>query len=111
MIKGGGEKLMAYHKRSKVIYIDDEEFVWCSREKEYIHNEEFEYDRKGNYKLFCNKCAEIVYEDRAKNYTTGAQDRNEYVEQQSKLMLERIGYDYNSPYTINEQFLMKHNLV
>lgn len=111
MIKGGGEKVMAYHKRSKVIYIDDEEYVWCSREKEYIIHTEFEYNRVGDYKLFCEKCSEIVYEERNINYTSAAQERNEYVEQQSKLMLERIGYDYNSPYTINEQFLMKHNLI
>ncbi len=102
---------MPYHKREKVIYMDDEEYVWCSREKEYIHNTEFEYDRKGNYKLFCEKCGEIVYEDRAKNYTSAAQDRNEYVEEQSKKMLENIGYDFNSEYTIHQQFLMKHNLV
>ena len=102
---------MAYHKRRKVIYIDDEEYVWCSREKEYIHNTEFEYGKHGEYKLFCEKCTKIVYEDRFINYTTGAQDRNEYVEQQSKLMLENIGYDYNSEYTIHQQFLMKHNLI
>ena len=102
---------MAYHKRSKMVYIDDEEYVWCSHEKEYIHNEEFDYDKKGNYKLFCNKCAKIVYEDRNKSYTYGAKERNEYVEQQSKIMLENIGYDFNSDLTIHQQFLMKHNLV
>lgn len=111
MIIGGGEKVMAYHKRSKVIYIDDEEYVWCSREKEYIHNTEFEYGRNGVYKLFCEKCGEIVYGERVMNYTQGAQDRNEYVEEQSKIMLENIGYDFNSDLTIHQQFLMKHNLV
>jgi len=27
---------MAYKKINKVIYLDDEEMVWCSKEKEYI---------------------------------------------------------------------------
>jgi hypothetical protein len=102
---------MAYHKRRKVIYIDDEEYVWCSHEKEYIHNEEFEVNKNGEYKLFCEKCGKIVYEDRNKNYTYGAKERNEYVEHQSKIMLENIGYDYNSEYSIHQQFLMRHNLV
>jgi two-component SAPR family response regulator len=102
---------MAYHKREKVIYMDDEEYVWCSREKEYIHNTEFEYGKNGVYKLFCEKCSEIVYDERNINYTKGAVDRNEYVEEQSKKMLENIGYDFNSEYTIHQQFLMKHNLV
>ncbi len=102
---------MSYHKRSKVIYIDDEEYVWCSREKEYIHNTEFEYNKKGVYKLFCEKCSEIMYDERNINYSASAQDRNIFVEEQSKIMLENIGYDFNSEYTIHQQFLMKHNLV
>jgi hypothetical protein len=52
-----------------------------------------------------------VYDKRNINYTFGAKERNEYVEEQSKIMLESIGYDYNSEYTIHQQFLMKHNLI
>jgi hypothetical protein len=102
---------MAYHTRPKVIYIDDEEYVWCSHEKEYIHHLEFEINKSGEYKLYCDTCGKIVYDKRSMNYTFGAKERNEYVEQQSKIMLENIGYDYNSEYTINEQFLMRHNLL
>ena len=102
---------MAYHKRSKIIYIDDEEYIWCAREKEYIHNNEFEINKWGDYKMFCEKCAGLIYQERVINYTQGAEDRNDYVEQQSKLMLENIGYDFNSDLTIHEQFLIRHKLI
>ena len=102
---------MAYHKRPKVIYIDDEEYVWCSKEQDYIIYSEFEINKKGDYKLFCEKCAGVVYQERVINYTQGSQDRNDYVEQQSKLMLENIGYDFNSDLTIHEQFMIKNNLI
>ena len=102
---------MAYHKRSKIIYIDDEEYIWCAREKEYIHNNEFEINKWGDYKMFCEKCSGLIYQERVINYTQGAEDRNDYVEQQSKLMLENIGYDFNSDLTIHEQFMIKNNLI
>jgi hypothetical protein len=102
---------MKYHKIQKVIYIDDEEYVWCSKEQDYVIYTEFEINKNGNYKLFCEKCGKLVYNERVTNYKQGAQDRKNYVEEQSKLMLENIGYDFNSPFTIHEQFLMKHNLV
>jgi hypothetical protein len=102
---------MAYHKRSKIIYIDDEEYIWCAREKEYIHNNEFEINKWGDYKMFCEKCSGLIYQERVINYTQGAEDRNDYVEQQSKLMLENIGYDFNSDLTIHEQFLIRHKLI
>jgi hypothetical protein len=102
---------MAYHKRTKVIYIDDEEYVWCSKEQDYVIHTEFDFNKKGEYKLFCEKCAEIVYNERVINYSQGAQDRNDYVEQQSKLMLQNIGYDLNSELSIHEQFLIKHKLI
>ena len=102
---------MAYHKRRKVIYIDDEEYVWCSKEQDYVIYTEFDFNKKGEYKLFCEKCSELVYNERVINYSQGAEDRNQYVEEQSKLMLQNIGYDYNSQYTIHEQFLMKHKLI
>ena len=57
------------------------------------------------------KCSDFMYDNRNINYTKGAEDRNQYVEEQSKLMLQNIGYDYNSQYTIHEQFLIKHNLI
>jgi hypothetical protein len=102
---------MPYHKRRKVIYIDDDEYVWCSKEQEYVIHTEFDFNKKGEYKLFCEKCAEIVYDERIINYSQGAQDRNEYVEQQSKLMLQNIGYDLNSELSVYEQFLIKHKLI
>ena len=102
---------MAYHKRRKVIYIDDEEYVWCSKEQDYVIYTEFDFNKKGEYKLFCEKCSELVYNERVINYSQGAEDRNQYVEEQSKLMLQNIGYDYNSPFSIHEQFLMKHKLI
>jgi hypothetical protein len=102
---------MAYHKRTKVIYIDDEEYVWCSKEQDYVIHTEFDFNKKGEYKLFCEKCAEIVYDERVINYSQGAQDRNDYVEEQSKIMLQNIGYDYNSELSIHQQFLIKHKLI
>jgi hypothetical protein len=102
---------MKYHKRRKIIYIDDEEYIWCSREKEYIHNKEFEINKWGDYKMFCEKCSQLVYDERVINYSQGAEDRNQYVEEQSKILLKNIGYDYDSKFTIHEQFLMKHNLI
>jgi two-component SAPR family response regulator len=102
---------MRHKKIHKVIYIDDEEYVWCSREKEYLHNENFEYNKKGEYKLFCNECGKLLYDERNINYTQGAQDRNQYVEEQSKILLKNIGYDFNSELSIHEQFLIRHRLV
>ena len=102
---------MKYHKIQKVIYIDDEEYVWCSKEQDYVIYTEFEINKNGDYKLFCEKCGKLVYNERVTNYKQGAQDRKNYVEEQSKLMLENIGYDFNSEFTIHQQFLMKHNLV
>jgi hypothetical protein len=102
---------MRYHKIQKVIYIDDEEHVWCSREKDYIHNENFEINKNGEYKLFCYECGKIMSDERNINYSQGAQDRNKYVEEQSKILLSNIGYDFNSELSVHQQFLMKHNLV
>ena len=102
---------MAYHKRPKVIYIDDEEHVWCSHEKEYVIYNQFETNEYGEYKQFCMRCSDEIYENRNINYSKGAQDRNEYVEEQSKIMLSNLGYDPNSEFTIHQQFLIKHNLI
>ena len=98
-------------KKDRIIYIDDEEYVWCSKEQDYVIYTEFDFNKKGEYKLFCEKCAEIVYDERVINYSQGAQDRNDYVEEQSKIMLQNIGYDYNSELSIHEQFLIKHKLI
>ena len=97
-------------KKNKIIYVDDEEYVWCSYEKEYLLYSEFETNDKGEYKQFCIKCSEEIYSSRNMNYSMGAQERNQYVEEQSKLMLTRLGYDVNSEFSIHEQFLIKHNL-
>jgi hypothetical protein len=102
---------MAYHKIQKVIYIDDEEYVWCSNEKEYVIHTEFGLNKNNEYKLFCEKCSALVYDEREINYKKGAQDRNQYVEEQSKIMLESIGYDFNSDLSVHEQFLIKHKLI
>ena len=102
---------MAYHKIQKVIYIDDEEYVWCSREQDYVIHTEFDFNKNGDYKLFCEKCGELVYDEREINYKKGAQDRNQYVEEQAKIMLKNIGYDFNSDLSVHEQFLIKHKLI
>lgn len=98
-------------KKNKVIYIDDEEYVWCSHEKDYIIYSEFETNDYGEYKQFCIKCSESIYVDRNMNYSMGAQERNQYVEDQSKLILRNMGYDVSGEFSIHEQFLIKHKLI
>lgn len=98
-------------KKNKVIYIDDNEYVWCSNEQDYVIYSDFETNDKGNYKPFCIKCTELVYSQREINYTAGAQERNQFVEDQAKIMLSNLGYDPNSSFTIHEQFLIKHKLI
>jgi hypothetical protein len=61
--------------------------------------------------MFCEKCAGLIYQERVINYSQGAQDRNEYVEEQSKMMLKNMGYDFNSDLSIHQQFLIKHKLI
>ena len=102
---------MAYRKIRKVIYIDDEEYVWCSHEKEYVIHTEFGLNKNNEYNLFCEKCSALVYDEREINYKKGAQDRNQYVEEQAKIMLKNLGYDFDSEYTIHEQFLIKNKLI
>jgi hypothetical protein len=84
---------MKYHKIQKVIYIDDEEYVWCSKEQDYVIYTEFEINKNGDYKLFCEKCGKLVYNERVTNYKQGAQDRKNYVEEQSK-----HGHSVGRPY-------------
>jgi hypothetical protein len=102
---------MAYKKINKVIYLDDEEMVWCSKEKEYIPAVEFELDKNGNFKMWCIKCAVAMSEDQREMYVQSAKHRKDFDSEQSKILLENIGYNYDSEYTIHEQFLIKHNLV
>ena len=97
-------------KKNKVIYIDDEEFVWCANEKDYILHSEFETNNLGEYKVYCVKCSNLLYSSREINYAKGAKERSEFIEQQSKKMLISLGYDFNSQFSIHEQFLIKHNL-
>ncbi len=98
-------------KKNRIVYIDDEEYVWCAHEKEYVINTEFDLNKYNDYKMFCKKCCKLLYDEREINYLKGAQDRADYIEEQSKKMLINLGYDYNSQYSIHEQFLMKHNLI
>jgi len=102
---------MAYHKRIKTVYIDDIEYVWCSHEKEYLPYYEFETTSGGKYKLHCMVCWDRISGLRDMNYDNGAKLRTIYVEEQSKLMLENIGYDFNSDLTIHQQFMIKNNLI
>lgn len=95
-------------KYRKIIYVDDEEMVWCSHEKQYVSSFEFETNDKGNYKQFCINCSEKIYEGRNMNYAMGAKERNEYVEAEAKKMLENLGYDYQSNIPIHEQFKLRH---
>jgi len=98
-------------KKNKIVYIDDEEYVWCSHEKDYVIYNEFETNDYGEYKQFCMRCSDEIYENRNINYSKRAQDINDYVEEQSKIMLSNLGYDPNSEFTIHQQFLMKHKLI
>lgn len=98
-------------KKNKVVYIDDEEYVWCSNEQEYLVYTEFDFNRKGEYKQSCRNCCRIIYKERNMNYSKGAENRNLYVEEQTKIMLSSLGYDPNSTYSIHEQFLIKHKLI
>jgi hypothetical protein len=102
---------MGYKKINKVVYLDDEEMVWCSKEKEYIPAVEFELDKNGNFKMWCIKCAQAMSEDQREMYVQCAKNRKDFDSEQSKILLENIGYKYDSEYTIHEQFLIKHNLV
>jgi hypothetical protein len=102
---------MAYKKINKVIYLDDEEMVWCSKEKEYIPAVEFELDKNGNFKMWCIKCAVAMSQDQREMYVQSAKTRKDFDLEQSKILLRNIGYDFDSEYTIHEQFLIKHNLV
>lgn len=97
-------------KKNKIIYLDDEEHVWCSHEQEYVIYSEFETNQFGEYRQFCMKCADKIYSQRNMNYTHGAQERAQYIEEQAKIMLTNLGYDVNSEFSIHEQFLIKHNL-
>jgi hypothetical protein len=44
-------------------------------------------------------------------YVQCAKNRKDFDIQQSKILLQNIGYKYDSEYSIHEQFLIKHNLV
>ena len=99
------------NKREKIIYIDDEEYVWCSHEKEYLIHTEFDINKSDEYGLFCKKCRSLLYDKREINYLKGAQERNDYIKEKSKLMLENLGYDFNSEFTVHQQFLIKHKLI
>ena len=102
---------MAYKKINKVIYLDDEEMVWCSKEKDYIPAVEFELDKNGNFKMWCMKCSKSMVAEQRDLYVECAKKRRDYDVEQSKILLQNIGYDYESEYSIHEQFLIKHNLV
>ena len=98
-------------KKDRIIYIDDEEYVWCSHENEYLIHTEFDFNKSDEYGLYCRKCREILHDEREINYLKGAEERRDYIKQKSKLMLENLGYDFNSEFTIHQQFLIKHNLI
>ena len=44
-------------------------------------------------------------------YVECAKKRRDYDVEQSRILLQNIGYDYESEYSIHEQFLIKHNLI
>ena len=98
-------------KKDRIIYIDDEEYVWCSNENEYFIHTEFDINKSDEYGLYCRKCRAILHDEREINYLKGAEERRDYIKQKSKLMLENLGYDFNSEFTIHQQFLIKHNLI
>ena len=79
-----------YSRRPRFNYINDEQYIWCFHEKEYIHHTNFEKNKKGQYKLYCENCT------------------NEYVIEKSKKILETLGYDCSSELTVHQQFLIRH---
>jgi hypothetical protein len=102
---------MAYKKINKVVYLDDEEMVWCSKEKDYIPAVEFELDKNGNFKMWCIKCATVMADDQRQLYVDCAKARKDFDTEQSKMLLRSIGYDTDGDFSVHEQFLIKHNLV
>jgi hypothetical protein len=102
---------MAYKKINKVVYLNDEEMVWCSKEKEYIPAVEFELDKNGQFKMWCIKCSVAMVDEQRQLYIDSAKTRKDFDIKQSKILLRNIGYDLNSEFSVHEQFLIKHNLV
>jgi hypothetical protein len=92
----------------KLIYIDDQEWVWCKNEQEYKPASEFEFNQgtRHGYHFHCRECwSEIrrncdTQESRRRNDRNGA-DR----------VLTRLGYDIMSDVPVHEQFLSRHGLV
>lgn len=98
-------------KKNRIIYIDDEEYVWCSLEKDFVINTKFDRNEYGVYKMFCMECSTKTYQDRHKSYVEGSIKRKELDIEESKIILKNLGYNLNSEYTVYEQFLIKHKLT
>ena len=99
------------NKRDRIIYIDDEEYVWCSMEQEFIIGTNFHLTKSGNYKMFCIDCANKTYDERHERYSAGHRKRRQMDKDECKMILENLGYKFNTEYTIHQQFLIKHNLI
>jgi hypothetical protein len=98
-------------KRDRIIYVDDDEYVWCSIEKDFVINTRFDINSEGEYKMFCIDCLSKTYEERNRKYIEGSNRRRQLDIEESRLLLRNLGYDTDGQYSIHEQFLMKHNLV
>lgn len=100
---------MAYKKVERIIYMDDEEYAWCSYGQEYKPVEYFNTNKNAphGYAYMCKDC----YKKFSMDCVNGKSKKTEEVKRQARLILENMGYDYNSDYSVHEQFLIRHNLT
>lgn len=98
----------SYKKIEYIIFNDNnEEMVWCNMEKIHKPSTEFDLsnDSKHGYMTMCKDCR-LVYRRKHKEFGNLNRDEEEL---QSKRVLKCLGYDFNSEFTIHEQFIMKYN--
>jgi hypothetical protein len=98
-------------KKDRIIYIDDEEYVWCSMEQDFVIHSKFQMNDVGEYKMFCSDCSSKTYEERHQRYIGGSKKRRDLDIEECKMLLKTLGYDIDSEFTIHQQFLIKHNLI
>ena len=97
---------MKYNQVPRLIYDDNgDELVWCSKELAYRPSDDFNIHKTTSwgYQPWCRECQKL-------NLNNNTYSRYKNVESETKLVLEILGYKYDSELTIHEQFLIKHNL-
>jgi hypothetical protein len=97
---------MKYNQVPRLIYDENgDELVWCSKELTYRPSDDFNTHKQTSwgYQTWCRECQKLYMGN--PTYT-----RYKYVESETKIMLENLGYSFDSEFSIHEQFLIKHNL-